>query len=180
MTISLEKARLIQDDTGSHRQLSSGPVVFTTQTETREQLLAITRSAERLLSIWSTDLCKGLLENQCFLDALKKFVLARRHARVRVLTRTAPAAEQAKQALLVMAERLPASIEVRTLNTSQFDAGELVLADERGVLYRIHVERWDGMADLNDPLVNRFYLAQFDAAWRAASPLTPTTELTPH
>jgi hypothetical protein len=45
------------------------------------------------------------------------------------------------------------------------------------VLYRIHVERWDGMANQNDLLVTRFYLTQFDAAWRNGVPLERVTAL---
>lgn len=168
MTTSLEQADTISADTGSHAQLPRAPVVFTSQTEIREQLVRLTRSAERQLAIWSTDLNAGLLENAAFLEALTRFVLARRHARVRILTPQLPDSSERKHALLAIAERLPASLEVRTVSSPALEAGELLLADERGVLYRIHVDRWDGMADLNDPLVARFYLAQFDSAWRMA------------
>lgn len=168
MTTSLEKAPISTADTGSHAQLPAAPVVFTTQAEIREQLLSLTRSAERLLTIWSDDLNSGLLDNPGFLEAIKRFVLARRHARVRILTRQLPDHSAGQHALLAMAERLPASFEVRAIATPGLDAAELLLADDRGVLYRIHMDRWDGMAGLNDPLVARFYMAQFDAAWRLA------------
>lgn len=170
MTTSLERTCATNAETGSPPPPPGAPVVFTTQTELYEQLMGITRAAEKQLAIWSTDLNAGLWENPGFLEALKRFVLARRHARVRILTRQLPGSSERRHTLLTMAERLPASIEVRTVVQSGLDAGELLLADEHGVLYRIHVDRWDGMADLNDPLVARFYLAQFDAAWRTALP----------
>ncbi|MGE0113507.1 MAG: hypothetical protein AB7T07_01275 [Steroidobacteraceae bacterium] len=170
MTTSLEQACTTSADTGSHAQLPGEPVVFTTQTETYEQLLGLTRSAVKQLAIWSTNLDSGLWESPGFLEALKRFVLARRHARVRVLTPQLPDTGERRHALLAMAERLPASFEVRTAAQAGLDAGELLLADDRGVFYRIHVDRWDGMSDLNDPLVARFYLTQFDSAWRAAVP----------
>lgn len=174
MTTSLEQAYISTTDTGSHAQLPGAPVVFTTQAEIREQLLSITRSTERLLTIWSDDLNSGLLDNPGFLEAIKRFVLARRHARVRILTRQLPVQSpdsgERQHALLAMAERLPASFEVRTLAHAGLDAAELLVSDERGVLYRIHMDRWDGMADINDPLVARFYTVQFDAAWRLAQP----------
>jgi hypothetical protein len=171
MTTSLEKACTTTADTGSHARLPGAPVVFTTQPEIREQLINITRAAERHLAIWSDDLNSGLLDNPGFLEAVKRFVLARRHARVRILTRSLPSGEHA---LLAMSERLPASFEVRTLINPGLDAAELLLSDDRGVLYRIHADRWDGMADVNDPLVARFYMAQFDASWRLAQPADRT------
>jgi hypothetical protein len=169
MTNSPDKAHSMTADTGSHAKLPSSPVLFTTQPETREQLLGVTRCAERTLAVWSVDLTAGLFENPGFIDVLKRFILARRHARVRILTPQLPAQDDHKHALLALAERLPGSIEVRTASHPALDAAELVLSDDRGVLYRINVNRWDGMADLNDQLVARFYLSQFDTAWRAAA-----------
>ena len=176
MTTSLDQASTQSVDTGSHAVVPSPPVVCTTKNETRDQLLAVTRSAERQLTIWSADLNAGLFENPAFLEALKRFVLARRHARVRLLTSNLPPTAEHRHALLAMADRLPASIEVRTIEHAPVDASELVLADERGVLYRIHADRWDSMASTNDPLVARFYLSQFDTAWRTMASSTGTYE----
>ena len=103
-----------------------------------------------------------------FLEALKRFVLSRRQARVRILTPQLSQAEP-RHALVAMAERLPASIEVRTATHPALDASEMLLSDDRGVYYRIHLDRWDGMADQYDPLVTRFYLAQFNSAWRTGA-----------
>ena len=177
MNTSLEQALINASDTGSHATLPSLPVVFTTQAETREQLLNVIRTTEKQLAIWSTDLDAGLLESAGFLEALKRFVLARRHARVRILTPQLPNSDEHKHALLAMAERLPASFEVRTVADAALDAGELLLSDDRGVLYRIHVNRWDGMANQNDLLVTRFYLTQFDATWRNAVPVERMTSV---
>ena len=174
MTTSLTQAQLGDADTGSHVRLPSAPVIFTTPVETREQLLGITRSVSRQLAIWSTDLNAGQLEDPGFLEAIKRFVLSRRQARVRILTPQLPSQDEHKHALLAMAERLPASIEIRTASHPGLDASELLLADDRGIYYRIHIDRWDGMADQHDPMVARFYLAQFNSAWRTgAAGFTP-------
>lgn len=168
MNTSLEQAHALDADTGSHARLPSVPVVFTTQAETREQLVGIVRSASRQLAIWITDLNAGQLEDAGFIEAIKRFLLSRRQSRVRILTPQLPPDTAPKHALLAMAERLPASIEIRTANHPGLDAGELLVSDERGVYYRIHLDRWDGMADQDDPMVARFYLAQFNMAWRAS------------
>jgi hypothetical protein len=177
MNTSLEQAPSTTSDTGSHALLPSIPVVFTTQPEMREQLVCVTRCAEKQLAIWSVDLDQGLFETPAFLEAIKRFVLARRNVRVRLLMPHLPASTEHKHALLAMAERLPASFEVRTIADAPLDAGELLLSDDRGVLYRIHVDRWDGMANQNDLLVTRFYMTQFDAAWRSATPVERVTSL---
>jgi hypothetical protein len=37
-------------------------------------------------------------------------------------------------------------------------------------VYRVHLDRWDGVADLNNPPVARQYLDEFDEIWHASSP----------
>lgn len=162
---------IITTDTGSHRVLTSSPVLFTTQAEMREELLAVIQSVERQICLWSRDLRSGLFESQAFLDALKRFVLVRRNPRVRLLTLPTVAAAEPKSPLLQMAARLPQCFEVRTSEQVTLDAAELMIVDERGALYRIHSDRWDGMADICDPGVARFYRVQFDTAWHQAMPL---------
>ncbi|MGD9842648.1 MAG: hypothetical protein AB7U99_07065, partial [Steroidobacteraceae bacterium] len=75
--------------------------------------------------------------------------------------------------ILLMAARLPNCFEIRATDSTCLEAAELLLADERGVLYRIQPDRWDGMANIYDPMVARFYRVQFDTAWNAAQPPTP-------
>ena len=37
-------------------------------------------------------------------------------------------------------------------------------------MYRVHPDRWDGVADLNNPPVARQYLDEFDEIWHASAP----------
>lgn len=143
--------------------------VLNSMAEMREQLLVVTRSAEHSLVIYSADLTTLLFGHAPFLEALKYLVLARRYARVRILTGPGPYRLVPRHTLLTMAERLPSLIEIRTVPPDAIGTVEFVIADNRALVYRIHHARWDGMADLNDPAVAKFYLAQFDALWQAAA-----------
>ncbi len=177
LRMSPENGQIITTDTGSHLVLTSSPVLFTTQTEMREQLLTVTRSAEKTIALWSRDLRSGLFESPSFLDVLKRFVLARRNAKVRILTLPTMASADPRPALLQLADRLPNYFEIRTTDGSGLDAAELLVADERGALYRIHADRWDGMSDIYDPPVARFYRVQFDTAWNKAHSLQSSDQV---
>jgi hypothetical protein len=52
---------------------------------------------------------------------------------------------------------------------SSAPAGYLI-ADDRAIVYRVHSDRWDGVADLNNPPIARQYLDEFDEIWHASSP----------
>lgn len=142
--------------------------VVSTLPELRNQLLDVTRAAEHNLVIYAAELSAELYAQPAFLDALKHLVLARRYARVRILTSALPHQLSPRHPLLSMAERLTSLMEIRTVPTDILGATEFVIADHRAIVYRLHRTRWDGMADLNDTAVAKFYLAQFDAMWHAA------------
>jgi len=42
------------------------------------------------------------------------------------------------------------------------------IADDRGIVYRMRADRWEGIALVNSPPVARQYLAEFDVAWNAS------------
>lgn len=143
--------------------------VLSTLLEMREQLLVVTRTAEHSLSIYTAALGSELYGQPAFLEALKYLVLARRYARVRILTDSSVATNAPRHALLGMAERLPSLMEVRMIDAATLGPAEFVIADARALVYRIRNDRWDGMVDLNDAAVAKYYLGQFDSAWQAAT-----------
>lgn len=161
-------------DTGSHYAYPLGPVLMTTQAEMHKQLLGVTRTATLQVSIWSSALQGGVFEHAGFLEVLKRFILARRQARVRLLLSEAPDPYlQPRHPLIMLAERLPGTFDVRAVEQATLEAAELIISDETAVLYRIHADRWDGVSNIRDPQVARFYLAQFNTSWRTALPVIP-------
>lgn len=137
--------------------------VLTKLEEVRAYVAALARSAERNLVIYGHTLEAGIYERPEFLDALKRLVLARPYARVRVLLASAVVDET--HPLMRMATRLPSLIEIRRLDPKQDDASAFVVADARAVVYRMHCQRWDGMAELQNPLIAKLYLDKFEQAW---------------
>jgi len=160
-------------DTGSHLKFRAGPVVLTHRREMLNQLLGVTRVATKHVTIWSRDIDSGLFEYPGFIEVLKRLVLAGRHVRVRILLAHMPAPREEQHPLLLLAELFPGTFDVRTIENPTMDAAELIVTDESAVLYRIHADRWDGMSDIHDPNVARFYQTQFNSSWHQAVPVTP-------
>ena len=63
--------------------VTGGPL--STLAEVRAHVTAVTASARRALAIYTQDLEPLLYDHEPFLEAIKHLVLARSHARVRVL-----------------------------------------------------------------------------------------------
>lgn len=145
-------------------------MILSTPDEVRTQLIAVTRLAERSLCIYTKTLESELYEQPAFLDALKRLVLARSFARVRILlAELSPTLN--RHPVVSLAARLPSLIDIRVMRAKHYDASAFVVVDERAVVYRMHCTRWDGMADHKDVAVARLYMGQFERAWAESLPL---------
>jgi len=149
--------------------------VISSLEEMRAAVDAVAASAQRLMSIYTPDLEPDLYDQNGFLEIVKRFVLARRFAKVRVLLSDSGRLLRDNNRFIAMGRRLTSCIDIRPASgvAKQRAAGYLI-ADDRAIVYRVHSDRWDGVADLNNPPIARQYLDEFDEIWHASS----TDELT--
>ena len=151
--------------------------ILSTSDEIRDAVVSITRQAERALTILTPDLEPEIYDHEAFLETLKKFVLARGYARVRVLITDPVRAMKTGNEFVNMGRRLNSYIEFR--NAKEEDRGRqeaFCIADDSALVYRIDSSRWEGMADTNEPAVARKYLEEFDELWNACA-MEPTLRL---
>jgi hypothetical protein len=144
--------------------------VISSLEEMRAAVDAVAASAQRLMSIYTPDLEPDLYDQNAFLEIVKRFVLARRFAKVRVLLSDSSRLLRDNNRFIAMGRRLTSCIDIRpaTGAVKQRAAGYLI-ADDRAIAYRVHSDRWDGVADLDNPPVARQYLDEFDEIWHASS-----------
>jgi hypothetical protein len=139
--------------------------------EMRAAVDAVAASAQRLMSIYTPDLEPDLYDQNGFLEIVKRFVLARRFAKVRVLLSDSGRLLRDNNRFIAMGRRLTSCIDIRpAVGQLQQRACAYLIADDRAIVYRVHSDRWDGVADLNNPPIARQYLDEFDEIWHASSP----------
>jgi hypothetical protein len=149
--------------------------VISSLEEMRAAVDAVAASAQRLMSIYTPDLEPDLYDQNSFLEMVKRFVLARRFAKVRVLLSDPGRLLRDNNRFVAMGRRLTSCIDIRpaVIAARKRDSGHpgaYLIADDRAIVYRVHLDRWDGVADLNNPPVARQYLDEFDEIWHASSP----------
>jgi hypothetical protein len=144
--------------------------ILTTLPEVREASLKVAKSAQRLLSIFTQDLEPLIYGEEAFLDAVKRLVLARSYAKVRVLLADPARARMDNNRFLALARRLTSCIDLRAMSLEYpASAGAFIIADDRALAYRLQADRWDGIADMNEPAVVRRYLNFFDEVWQTST-----------
>jgi hypothetical protein len=143
--------------------------ILGTAAEVREASLKVAKSAQRLLSIFTPDLEPLIYGEEPFLEAVKRLVLARAYAKVRVLLAEPSRAMVDNNRFLALARRLTSCIDVRSMSADYpASAGAFIIADDKALVYRLQADRYDGIADLNDPANARRYLNFFDEVWQTS------------
>ncbi len=144
--------------------------VLSDKDEVKAAVIDATANATRTLAILTPDLEPEIYDQTDFLDVLKRFVLARSFARVRVLITQPSRSLTTGNQFVAMAHRLNSYIELRHLKPEigkREDA--FFIADEKAVVYRAHADSWDGMSDPCEPAVARYYLEAFEQLWQACA-----------
>jgi hypothetical protein len=161
-------------DTSGTREQNQIRVISSLE-EMRAAVDAVAASAQRLMSIYTPDLEPDLYDQNAFLEIVKRFVLARRFAKVRVLLSDPGRLLRDNNRFIAMGRRLTSCIDIRpalaqSKSASKGSAGGYLIADDRAIVYRVKMDRWDGVADLNNPPVARQHLDEFDEIWHASAP----------
>lgn len=142
--------------------------VISSKEELRAAVVEIASLADRALSILTPDLEPEIYDQDEFLETLKRFLLARSFARVRVLVADPTRVFKSGNRFVDMARRLNSYIEFRNLKPGLYDKHEAYcIADDHALVYRARSSSWDGMSDTYDRLVGRKYLDEFDELWQA-------------
>ena len=144
--------------------------VLTSLAEVRAAVNEIAATAQRLISIYTPDLEPDLYDQTPFLEVIKHFVLTRSFSKVRVLLAEPTRVMRDSNRFVAMGRRLSSCIDIRYMAAhSPQRASAYLIADDRAIVYRLRADTWDGVADINNPLAARQYLAEFDQVWNASA-----------
>jgi hypothetical protein len=142
--------------------------VLSTVEDVRAAVVQTTKLANRALSIFTHDLEPLIYDHDDFLETLKRFILARSFARVRVLILDPNRVIKTGSRFVTMGRRLNSYIEFRNVKPEYRNHSDaFCIADEFALVYRARAESWEGMSDTHEPAVARIYLSTFETIWNA-------------
>ncbi|MDA1063945.1 MAG: hypothetical protein O2907_06405 [Proteobacteria bacterium] len=143
--------------------------VITTREEMRQAAIEVTREANRKVSIFTHDLEPGIYDDPDFLEIIKRLVLSKTYARIRVLIADPSRAVKNGNNFVHLGRRLNSYIEFRHVREDlRTHAESFCIADDIALVYRLQASRWDGIVDTFEPPVARLYSKMFDEIWLAS------------
>lgn len=143
--------------------------VISTREEMREAAIQVVREASRKVSIFTHDLEPGIYDNSDFLEIIKRLVLSKTYARIRVLIANPSKAVKNGNDFVHLGRRLNTYIEFRHVREDfRTHAEAFCIADETALVYRLQADRWEGIVDTHAPSVAGLYSKMFDEIWLAS------------
>jgi hypothetical protein len=143
--------------------------VLTGTAELRSAIVDVVSQANRTLAILTPNLEPEIYEHVEFLDTLKRFVLAKSFARIRVLITQPERTMKSGNQFVQMGQRLNSYIEFRNLQTDLRPVVEaFCIADGTALVYRANHATSEGVVDTCAPEIARHYLKRFDELWQAS------------
>ncbi|MEM7277104.1 MAG: hypothetical protein AAF385_03175 [Pseudomonadota bacterium] len=143
--------------------------VISTKEEMRDAAIRVTAKAKRSVSIFTHDLEPGIYDSLDYLEVIKKLILSKAYARIRVLIANPSRTIKNGNRLIHLGRRLNSYIEFRHVAHEHAGHTEAYcIADDTAVVYRLQANRWEGIADTFEPPVARLYLGTFDEIWHAS------------
>ena len=143
--------------------------VISTQEEMRQAVIDVSREASRKVSIFTHDLEPGIYDDPEFLEVIKRLVLSKTYARIRVLIADPSRAIKNGNNFVHLCRRLNTYIEFRHVREDLRTHGEaFCIADKTALVYRLQAIRWEGIADTFEPAVAKLYESMFDEIWSAS------------
>lgn len=142
--------------------------IISSKDETRAAVAMVTSLANRGLAILTPDLEPDVYDHEDVLETLKRFLLARSFARVRVLISDPLRTLKTGNRFVDMGRRLNSYIEFRNIKPEfRHHTDAFCIADDQAIVYRARADRWDGMLGTYEPAVAKKYLNIFDELWHA-------------
>jgi len=126
--------------------------VISTKEEMRQAAIEVVSEASRKVSIFTHDLESGIYDDPEFLEIIKKLILSKTYARIRVLIADPSRAIKNGNNFVHLGRRLNTYIEFRHVRDDlRTHAEAFCIADETALVYRLQANRWDGIADTHEP-----------------------------
>lgn len=137
--------------------------------EIRTAICDIVARAERTLAIVTPNLEPEIYEHYEFLDTVKRFVLSKSFARIRVLITQPERTMMSGNQFVQMGQRLNTYIQFQSLASRLRPVSEAYcIADADALVYRADHSTGEGIVDRHAPEIARRYLNEFEQFWHAS------------
>ncbi len=133
--------------------------------------LAMLQQTGRDVAILSRQLDGRLYDTTDFIHALSQLASQHPRCRIRLLLKNIDPLIKYGHRIIELSRRLSSAIGVRVIHEDYREYNEAFMVfDERGTIKRRYADRYEGIANFNDPKQARELLSFFNEVWNISEP----------
>jgi hypothetical protein len=127
--------------------------------------------ASRSLLLHTENLEPAVYDRSAFLEAVSRLARSNKHARIWILVQDPGQAVRSGHRLIELSRRVSTRIQIRRPGQEYRNFHEtFLLADSSGYLHRKHANRYEGIANFNDPGKVADWVKYFMEVWERSEP----------
>ncbi len=157
----------------THHQLGSHNQLLTLETSSDNYQLALQmlQQSRRDVAILSRHLDGRLYDTGEFIHALSQLAVQHPRCQIRLLLKDVEPLIKYGHRVIELSRRLSSMIGIRTIHSHYREYNEAYMVfDERGIIKRRYADRYEGIANFNDPVQARELMAFFNEVWNISEP----------
>ena len=128
--------------------------------------LKMLSQASRSIDIFSQKLNSAIYNHREIIEQFKSCLLGSQHSRMRILIASPEALVNNRHQIIDLAQRLSSKLEIRhTHDDYRGDSQAFLIVDGRAIIRRPHGNRYEGIANFNNPGQAKELTHYFDEVW---------------
>jgi HEPN domain-containing protein len=149
----------------------STPLTLENSSDNYGVALSMLQQTRRNVAILSRHLDGRLYNTTEFIQALTNLAVQHPRCRIRVLLRDMEPLVKYGHRIIELSRRLSSIIGIRTIHEDYREYNEAYMVfDERGIIKRRYADRYEGIANFNDPKQAQEMLSFFNEVWNVSEP----------
>lgn len=122
--------------------------------------------AQYTIDIYSQQLTDAIYNHQDIINSMKRCLLASRHSQLRILISHPDYLSKKRHHLTTLIQQVTSNLAVRKIHPDYAaDPQDFLIVDGRGLLRRRHGDRFEGIANFNDPAQAKELTNYFNEVW---------------
>ena len=139
--------------------------------DNKQAAIHMASQGQRSLNLFTPNLDPRVFDNEDFIDAVKKIALHNPRSKVQILILDPSEVVSRGHRIVELARKISSHIFIhRADDEEQTCVDTFMIVDDVGLIRRAHNDRFEGLAEFNNPGEARLLLKRFNEAWERSQP----------
>lgn len=139
--------------------------------DNKQAAIHMASQGQRSLNLFTPNLDPRVFDNDEFIEAVKKVALHSPRSRVNILILDPTEVVSRGHRIVELARRISSHVFIhRADSEDHHHVDTFMIVDDVGIIRRAHNDRFEGLAEFNNPAEARLLLKTFNEAWERSQP----------